>query len=221
MNNDEKSETLERLQAQDNRFEPSMLGEITWGQKWGWTTLALVLSIVIGAAAFYERYDLNKKILKEEHDFTAEMSADLPEQVQQQQADAEKLQKESSTTNEEMQIIAALVILFLLLLGMNILGMLFGYQHSFAHPKSKDSWLKIRAYKRLKQQMESKLAEEQAAWGMVVADANKWFSKYYDLLVSTAVDQGNVDLKKELKKRGPYRMEWYLNERMEERGAGV
>ena len=215
-NDEGESFVKKELNAQNPQFLASFTDEITFMQKGGWLVAAILVSVLIGGAAFYERYNLNwETVFVEEGagDVAVAPPGMIPDAVAQQQQQADMALDMQAKEHEMNSIIAALAILFLLLLGMNALGILFGYQHSFADKRSQESWRKIQAYDRMKLQGEKQLKEEMAGWAMVIADADRWFARYHAILLRCADGPCNAqDVADALNKRGSYRMEWYIKE---------
>lgn len=180
----------------------------------GLLTLSFIFMLVIGGLLFFQRLQVQELLLAQQREFQ-ELQLNIESQLEgltdkdveiinkaSQDEDIEKLMEREAITK-----VGLLLVLFLLAYSSAVM---FGYFYSFSCEKSEKFYRILKDYEKMKLHQEH-IGNATSRWRRKVASfADKYFTKYFNALITEARSKGYNKLLEKLQNRGPYTLEKYI-----------
>jgi hypothetical protein len=104
-----------------------------------------------------------------------------------------------------------LIILGIIFIAINIMGIMFGYQHAFFHEKSDDNYRISKRYKRQDNLKQNAMDVNEEALQHVGSKAKWFFDTFHNKLLTAADDNRLDNIEQALEDRHPLIFQEYLN----------
>ena len=201
---------------------PFSIAEKSFGQRYGFLILTVVLISLIVGLATYARYNQNQNILMEQGMSLIQDWSPYPQtlsaKVEKQHASNIQIISEQQSEVQRKAMIAGITLLAIVFIIVQCVAVLLAYRHAFALDGGEDrlAYEKVRQYQL--QNLEKGLSKTDltSSQQMVVNKANLFFASYYSALNEQALKQSRIEIADTLRRRKAFDFSVFINNAIKE-----